>query len=308
MPTAFPDHRFRVPRLAAPAAACALMLALLALMAVPALAGSTVHPGDTGRDVKRLQRALHLRPDGVYGRGTKRAVVRFQRRHHLTADGIVGAATWRMLRRVARTHDARRAGVRPVGAVRSLQRRLGIAADGVFGPGTQRAVKRFQREHGLTADGVVGPATWTALGLRGTHPVLKRAHLHRRGAARGLAGGLPLRVRRAIAAGDRIAHLPYLYGGGHGSFDAPGYDCSGSVSYLLHAAGALDAPLDSGQLESWGEPGPGRWITVYANGGHAFAVVDGRRFDTSGLSQDGSRWHRSMRPTGSYVVRHPAGL
>ena len=111
-----------------------------------------------------------------------------------------------------------------------------------------------------------------------------------------------------IAAGDRIAHLPYLYGGGHGSFTSSGYDCSGSVSYLLHAAGALAAPLDSGQLESWGSPGPGRWITVYANGGHTFAVVNGRRYDTSGLSADGSRWHHGIRSRSGYVVRHPAGL
>ena len=304
MTPAFPDHRFRVPRLAALAAACLLAFALAA---VPALALPTVHPGDDGAAVKRLQRALHLTPDGVYGPGTKRVVRRFQRRHHLTADGIVGAQTWHMLRHVSRSHDASRAGARPSRAVTTLQRHLGIAADGVFGPGTSSAVKRFQRAHGLTADGVVGPATWTALGVSGSHPVLKRAHLRGRG-VRLIAGGLPLRIRRAIAAGDRIAHLPYLYGGGHGSFTSSGYDCSGSVSYILHAAGALSAPLDSGQLESWGSPGPGRWITVYANGGHAYAVINGRRFDTSGLSIDGSRWHHDLRGGGGYVVRHPAGL
>ena len=302
---AFPDLRSRVPQLAAFAALCLLALALAA---VPALALSAVHPGDSGASVKRLQRALHLPADGIYGPGTRKVVRRFQRRHHLTADGIVGAATWRMLRHVTRSHNARSGGARrPSRAVTVLQRRLGIATDGVFGPGTAAAVRRFQRAHGLTADGLVGDATWTALGLRGSHPVLNRAHLrgHRR---IGLAGALPLRVRRAIAAGDRIAHMPYLYGGGHGSFTSSGYDCSGSVSYVLHAAGALAAPLDSGQLASWGSTGPGRWITIYANGGHVFAVVNGRRYDTSGLSQDGSRWHHDIRSGGGYVVRHPSGL
>src|SRR3954451_22688633 len=102
---------------------------------------------------------------------------------------------------------------------RLAQRRLGVSADGVFGPRTKRAVSRFQRAHGLTVDGVVGPATWRALGIRGRHPVLEA--LPRRGA-------LPVRVRRAIHAGDRIAVLPYKYGGGHRSFSDTVYDCSGS--------------------------------------------------------------------------------
>ena len=302
MPPAFPDHCFRVPRSCAVLLLCALTLAL---GSVQALAAVTVHPGDHGAAVKRLQHALHLKADGIYGAGTKRVVRRFQRRHRLTADGIVGADTWRMLRRVTRSHGAAHATIRAGRSVSALQRRLGIAADGVFGPGTQRAVKRFQRAHGLTADGVVGPATWSALGLSGPRPVLKRVRGH---GMPSLAGGLPLRVRRAIAAGDRIAHLPYLYGGGHGSFSDSGYDCSGSVSYLLHAAGALLGPLDSGQLQTWGSPGRGRWITVYANPGHAFAVVNGRRYDTSGMSISGSRWQHEMRSGTGYVARHPAGL
>ena len=88
----------------------------------------------------------------------------------------------------------------------------------------------------------------------------------------------------------------------------PGYDCSGSVSYVLRAAGGLSSPLDSGSLMSWGSPGKGRWITVYAHGGHTFMTVNGRRFDTSGREQQGSRWQPSMRSTAGYVVRHPPGL
>jgi peptidoglycan hydrolase CwlO-like protein len=118
----------------------------------------------------------------------------------------------------------------------------------------------------------------------------------------------PAAVKQVIAAGNAIAGLPYAYGGGHGSFRADAYDCSGSVSYALAAAGLLSSPLDSTGFESWGEAGPGQWITVYANAGHAFMVVAGWRFDTSSLSQDSTRWTRSMRGSAGFVARHPPGL
>jgi cell wall-associated NlpC family hydrolase len=111
-----------------------------------------------------------------------------------------------------------------------------------------------------------------------------------------------------IAAGDEIASRPYVYGGGHGSFKSAGYDCSGSVSYALHGGGLLSSPEDSTALESYGEAGPGKHITIYANAGHAFMVVDGKRFDTGAQDEGGSRWSSSMTTTAGYVVRHPAGL
>jgi peptidoglycan hydrolase CwlO-like protein len=120
--------------------------------------------------------------------------------------------------------------------------------------------------------------------------------------------GAPAAVAQVIAAGNAIATLPYVWGGGHGSFHASGYDCSGSVSYALAAAGLLSSPLDSTGFESWGEPGPGKWITVYANAGHAFMVVAGWRFDTVALSEGGTRWSRTMTSTAGFVARHPAGL
>jgi peptidoglycan hydrolase-like protein with peptidoglycan-binding domain len=299
-------------RAGALAAACALVLALAAPTGAFAL--PTLHHGDRGRSVVRLQHALHIGADGVFGRGTVRAVKRFQRRHGLHADGVVGASTWRMLRRSVQRHRrhsvarrtrraARVAGRGP--SVRLLQRRLGVAADGVYGPGTARAVRRFQRAHGLTADGVVGPATWRALGVGGRRPVLKRAHLRRRGARR---RGIPAAVSRAIAAANRIAGFPYRFGGGHRSFADSGYDCSGSVSYVLHGAGRLGSPLDSSELMSYGAPGRGRWITVYANPGHAYMVIRGRRYDTTGRAATGSRWQPHRRSSAGYVVRHPPGL
>jgi hypothetical protein len=276
-------------------------LVALALCAAPNAHARDLKRGARGPRVAFVQKVLGLHADRIYGKQTKRAVKRFQRSHGLTADGIVGPATWSALKR-ARGRSSR-AGRSGRASVHGLQRALGIAADGVFGPGTLRAVKRFQRSHGLTADGVVGPATWSALGHPGVTKVLKRGH----GATRSTGGGLPIAVRRVIAAASRIAHKPYRYGGGHGSFTDSGYDCSGSVSYALHGGGLLSAPEDSSQLMSYGAAGPGRYITVYAQPGHAYMVVHGRRFDTSG-QDGGSRWQWDMRGAGGYTVRHPPGL
>ena len=115
-------------------------------------------------------------------------------------------------------------------------------------------------------------------------------------------------VARVIAAGEEIATRPYVYGGGHGSFQSAGYDCSGSVSYALHGGGLLSSPEDSTGLESFGEAGPGKYITIYADAEHAFMVIDGKRFDTVAQQEGGSRWSDSMTSTAGFVVRHPAGL
>ena len=114
----------------------------------------------------------------------------------------------------------------------------------------------------------------------------------------------PQAVKDAIAAANAITNMPYLWGGGHGSFEASGYDCSGSVSYALHGGGMLSSPLDSTGFMTWGEPGPGNWITVYANPGHAYAVIAGLRFDTSGAPP---RWQTEPRDPSGYVAVHPPG-
>jgi hypothetical protein len=134
------------------------------------------------------------------------------------------------------------------------------------------------------------------------------AQLRARARAHAAAVGDALTIRRMVAGGDRIARLPYVYGGGHGSFAAAGYDCSGSVSYVLHAAGLIDTPLDSSGLESYGDPGPGRHVTIYANPGHALMTIDGRRFDTIAFQETGTRWSDSVGSTSGYVVRHPPGM
>ena len=118
----------------------------------------------------------------------------------------------------------------------------------------------------------------------------------------------PEEVKQIIEAGNVIARSPYKWGGGHGKWLDNGYDCSGSVSFALAAAGLLDGPLASGPLMSWGEPGPGKWVTIYTHPGHVFMVVAGIRFDTSNSRVTGSRWGNDMRSTAGFVARHPPGL
>jgi hypothetical protein len=282
------------------AALVACLAAIMLLGTAGPVQAAVLKRGSHGPRVAKVQRWLGLTPDRIFGPATKRAVKRFQRRHGLTADGIVGPATWAALRS-AHARAAHSGGGSRKAAVRELQRALGIAADGIFGPGTEAAVKSFQRNHGLTADGIVGPATWSALGHSGRTIVLKR----RGGAGGGHRSGV---VGRVIRAANRIATTPYKYGGGHGTWHDTGYDCSGSVSYALHGGGLLSSSLDSSGLMSWGAPGKGRHITVYANPGHAFMVINGRRYDTTGRGQTGTRWQPTMRSTSGYVARHPPGL
>ena len=124
----------------------------------------------------------------------------------------------------------------------------------------------------------------------------------------------PIQVQRAIWAGDQIRLKPYIYGGGHGQWNDAGYDCSGSVSYVLHTAGLLETSMDSSGLMSWGESGQGAWITVYTNPGHAFVEIAGIRLDTS-AEQDpspapgsGPRWRPLVAISAGFVARHPVGF
>jgi len=123
----------------------------------------------------------------------------------------------------------------------------------------------------------------------------------------------PRQIRKAIKAGNRIHTKPYIWGGGHRRFKSKGYDCSGAVSYVLHAAGLLRSPLASGPLMRWGAPGTGSWITVYANRSHTFVTVAGLRFDTSAVGESlnqgsGPRWRASMRSGTGYAVRYFPGF
>jgi hypothetical protein len=121
----------------------------------------------------------------------------------------------------------------------------------------------------------------------------------------------PPAVQAVIQAGNEIAHLPYRWGGGHVTFEDTAYDCSGSISFVFQAAHLLRGSVVSGSLVNWGRPGPGKWITVFANAGHTFMYVAGLRFDTVALAETGDRWSTRSADEGdlsSFAVRHPAGL
>ncbi|MDQ3632106.1 MAG: hypothetical protein M3417_12715, partial [Actinomycetota bacterium] len=125
----------------------------------------------------------------------------------------------------------------------------------------------------------------------------------------------PPKLRAMIVAANQVAKKPYVYGGGHGGGGGPegvftdsAYDCSGSMSYALASAGFIESPMASGPMMTWGKPGKGKWVTMYASEGHAFMVVAGLRFDTSGRAKRGTRWQAEGRSTAGMVARHPPGL
>jgi peptidoglycan hydrolase-like protein with peptidoglycan-binding domain len=310
--------RSRAHRGTAAALSVATILAIggAALAGVAALEASSPEPAvaavvkSRGGDVRKLQRAIGVPTDGVFGPHTERALKRWQRSHGLVADGIAGPSTRAALGigsgpvlkpRGGGSHRARRSGHRSGGGgVRALQRKIGVPADGVFGPGTEAALKRWQAAHGLVPDGVAGPQTRAKLGL-GSGPMLKP-----RGSDEG--GAVPSALGGVISAANKIAYMPYRYGGGHRSFRDSAYDCSGSVSYALHGGGLLRQPVDSTGFMHYGAPGRGSHITIYANPSHVYMVVDGRRFDTTARHLNGSRWTTKPRSSARFVARHPPGL
>jgi peptidoglycan hydrolase-like protein with peptidoglycan-binding domain len=296
--------------------------------------------GDFGpalkKAVQRFQRAANLEASGTVGR---RTIAALQRAASGAQAGSSGGfdpdkADQRTKSLGDRIPVRKGMSGHDVKVLQDFLHRLGykVSVDGEFGRGTVTAVKAFEAASSLSTDGVVDADDIDA--LRGQ--VTPRAGDEQNLAAStpsgsetdvapaalapgdraqvgsdGLAvapASAPDAVKQIIAAGNAIAKTPYVYGGGHRSWNASGYDCSGSVSYALHGAGLLDEPLVSGDFPKWGDEGPGQWVTIYGNSGHVYMVVAGLRFDTSGAKQDGSRWHKSSRPTSGYGVSHPTGL
>jgi peptidoglycan hydrolase-like protein with peptidoglycan-binding domain len=197
--------------------------------------------------------------------------------------------------------------------------------DGSFGRNTRWNVRRFEQARGLKINGVLTPAdarvmrramaskfkyappeddtTTSTETAPGSEATMSSDGLHAVAPA-----DAPQEVKDAIAAANKIVGKPYKYGGGHGSWNDSGYDCSGTVSYALHGAGLLNRPLSSSEFGGWGVRGKGSWISVYYNSGHAYAVIAGLRLDTSGSGGKGPRWHEDMRSGSGYAVTHWRGL
>jgi len=185
-------------------------------------------------------------------------------------------------------------------ALRVTETELELGADGIATRREQRAIRRAVKDPGSGGAAYVAPPPPEKVvpGAKGT--VKDNFAVPPESA--------PEVVKQVIAAGNAIATTPYKWGGGHAQWDDSGYDCSGSVSYALHGGGLLDSALVSGDFARWGSPGPGRWITLYANGSHVYMVVAGIRFDTSARTQTGSRWTMEQRDSGGFSVTHPKGL
>ena len=208
--------------------------------------------------------------------------------------------------------------------VRAFQRYLDRAgfdttADGAFGPATRRSVMAFERTEERRVNGVASTgdqrlarakASAADEGDSGGEPVQpapEKGYIDSSGMAVAPSSA-PDEVKAIVAAGNQIATKPYKYGGGHARWNDTGYDCSGSVSYVLHAAGLLGRARDSTGFMSYGDAGRGIWITIRSNPTHAYMIVAGLRFDTSARSRTGSRWSEQMRSASGYRGRHPEGL
>jgi peptidoglycan hydrolase-like protein with peptidoglycan-binding domain len=236
--------------------------------------------GAQGKDVRALQDALTQLgypavTDGQFGPATRTSVRLFERAAGLRIDGVLTKREVRSLKRAARSG------------------------------GTAGAVSRSPQASTSTATRTAPPPNQPTGQIAPPAPVAAQV------GSNGLAiapPGAPAAVAAILQAGNVIAHLPYRFGGGHQNWQDSGYDCSGSVSFALHGAGLLDTPLASYDFYTWGEAGPGQWVTIYAKDDHAYMVVAGLRYDTAASKGGGSRWTIAARPPDGYVARHPAGL
>lgn len=265
------------------------MLSLFAMLLVPGvgtaakrnwhLGDRTLREGMRGHDVKVLQdflsrAGIRTTKDSVFGAGTKRSVRAFERFQQRRVDGVVTRLDVLVLRDVVTNGSA-------------------VAKSAGTGGALPQNVKPPKMAPETPPPVKLGPGMKATVGSDGLAVVPILA---------------PPVVQQVIIAGNKIAKMPYIYGGGHRRWEDAGYDCSGSVSYALHGAGLLDTAMPSGSFMKWGDAGPGQWITLYAHGGHIYMTVAGLRFDTSGRSRAGSRWQSDMRSARGYEVRHPPGL
>ncbi len=300
----------------------------------------------TARNVKKFQKRHRLAVNGIVGRGFVNALtatVTADSGNALAANGSGGSAL--TIHKQTTTTDptdkptfvrqdggSRHLGERTLHPgmhghdVRVLQGYLTLVGypttvDGSYGPATKANVLKFQLAHDMKANAIVTYSETLVLreavaAVLASGPVGK-ARINPDGTATAPQGA-PAPVQKVIAAANRIIGKPYIYAGGHASWNSRGYDCSGSVSYALHGGGLLSSPEASGGLESYGSAGPGKWITIYADAAHTWVVVAGRAFDTADFGGPnipggtGPRWRSNptgnLADGGDYVIRHPSGL
>jgi peptidoglycan hydrolase-like protein with peptidoglycan-binding domain len=223
----------------------------------------------------------------------------------------------RELRPGHRGHDVR--------VLQSWLTRLGhrTHVDGRYGTGTRRSVAGFRRAQRLKAVNLVsrplagrmrrmiesGQGNKSATSPPKAGEVAgTRARLSSDGRTALAPAEAPRAVKDAIAAANRITRKPYRYGGGHARHEDTGYDCSGAISYALRGARLMSGSMPSSGFMRWGQAGRGRWISVYAHGGHAYVIIAGLRFDTSGAGEKGPRWRTASRSSAGFTVRRPPGL
>lgn len=257
-------------------------IALASSLAAPSAADArfgdaSLHRGDSGRNVKVLQRwmtrvGVETPIDGSFGPRTYRSVRKYEQQFDLRVDGKVSRSQAAGLRK--RAYAAAENASKIVAAPRS--------------GGVEAGEKLPEQALALTD----GP----------------KAVLSDDGKTALAPASAPQAVKDAIEAANRLVDKPYIYGGGHGRVEDRGYDCSGTISYALIHAGLLKAPLASGGFYGYGKSGKGEWITVYTNEGHMYAIIAGLRLDTSGPGEKGPRWRPESRSSSGFKVRHPAGL
>ena len=229
-------------------------------------------------------------------------MIDFQRRFDLTPTGTVGKSVFAKLKEVA-TVKSILTSPSPETATTGAVSPFGTIAT------TSKTVTKSNTTVTTSSTSTSGQDTGgIALGGGPNDAPVERADLESDGLVVPPANA-PQVIREVIAGADLIAFNPYVYGGGHASFISVGYDCSGSVSFALHAGGLLSSPLDSTEFETWGKPGPGRWITIWADGGHAYMEIAGMWFDTVAQAYtNGDRWSPvRVSSANGFVARHPAG-
>jgi len=331
-PTALPKIQAKTLRTGATGANVTALQQLLTRVGISVPVTGN-YQAETTKAVKKFQFAAQIAVSGVASGGTINALL-VSARGPRSVDSSGGAnvgsdpsVTHKLGKRLPLV-----AGMsgRDVRELQTFMRRAGDkrapVPSGEFGPMTVSAVKRFEAKQKRPVDGVADAGDVYELRIEvgedaspggsgdpaaGDIPTSLVPGNKARVSKSGLAiapDNAPIAVQKIIAAGNKIAFKPYLWGGGHGKWEDSGYDCSGLASYALRGAGLMKSPEASYGFFDFGKAGKGKWVTIYTNAGHMYMTVAGIRLDSSGRGNKGSRWQSDMRSSNGFKIRHPSGL